>query len=133
MNCWITSTDLGSRVYGASQSVQMAAWKSGFRKLCPLNTFIFALLHQNEGFDISRIAKFKVNKRWEKSVAEGKSRKCDRGILLISYQLPVTFSTFSLLVQQTWHTLKMPLITHHESFKLWWIEVTCQHSEFSTS
>ena len=37
------------------------------------------------------------------------------------------------LMQLTWHTLKMPLITHHETFKLWWIQVTCQHSEFSTS
>ena len=60
--------------------------------------FIFFFLHQNEGFDNFRTQNFEVNKIRGKSVAEGKDGKCDKWILHVSYQLPVMFSTFSLLV-----------------------------------
>ena len=59
--------------------------------------FIFVFLHQNEDFDNFMTQNFEVNKIRGKSVAEGKDGKCDKWILHVSYQLPVMFSTFSLL------------------------------------
>ena len=69
--------------------------KNGIREFFALNIFIFAFLHQNEGFNNLRNRKFEVNKIRGKSVAERKDG--DKWISHVSYQLPVMFSTFSLL------------------------------------
>ena len=72
--------------------------KTGIIEFCPMNFFIFAFLHQNEGFYNLRTRRFEVNNIRGKSLAEGKDEKCDKWILHDSYQLPIMFSTFSLLV-----------------------------------
>ena len=72
--------------------------KSGIREFYPPNFFIFAFLYQNDGFYNLSTRKFEVNKIRGKSVTEGKDEKCDKWVLHDSYQLPITFSTFSLLV-----------------------------------
>ena len=72
--------------------------KKWYLKILPPNFFIFAFLYQTDGFDNLRTRKFDVNKIRGKSVAEEKDGKCGKWILHVSYQLPVMFSTFSLLV-----------------------------------
>ena len=61
-------------------------------------TSVIAFFYQNEGFDNLRTRKLEVVKIRGKSVAGEKDAKCDKSILHVSYQLPVMFSTFSLLV-----------------------------------
>ena len=61
-------------------------------------TSVISFLYQNERFDNLKTRKSEVIKIGGKSVAGEKDGKCGKWILHVSYQLPVMFSMFSLLV-----------------------------------